>query len=271
MKLVNLNEMERIRIIKKKKNKGSGYIWGILIAIILLGAAGWILIDQDIIDGERLSLQRDTDKTEGYGQYNDSDKTENFDEFRDSEGFRDSEELQENSGSDDIKSYVKYVNREVVPAENIENQMKQKAVSLLQKAVNNVGGDSEFNQGNDADTSNNPAVSSDSNKVDGLIPTERSGPDSNQEQNNEDNRQNTDKSLIEAGNKLVDIQEREYPSLSKMGEVLDNSLNTLENNTEQETNDLKEFFIASSSLLQEIASERNELSYNNRRKYGNIE
>jgi hypothetical protein len=259
--------MENIRIVKRKKNKGSGIIWGILIAAIILGAVAWLLIDQDVIEREQFSLQKEPDENESYGEFSESPEKTIDDEFTESserenyDEFRESDQLQENSDRNVVKSYVSFVNREVITVDIIENQTKIKAVSLFQKAVNEVEKDSGFDQYENADNSDSSITLSDSNKASGSNSRKQAAPDSI-EQLTQENQQNNNKSLITAGYKLMDIQEREYPSLSKMGEVLNSSIIELEKTEQENSENLKEFFIASSSLLQEIDSERNDLAYN---------
>ena len=156
--------MERIRIIKRNRNKGSGIIWGILIVVILLGATAWLLMDRDIIDREQISLSRNTDEDESSDRYNDSDETETF------EHERSPDENQENSGNEVIKSYVSFVNREVIPADSIEFQMKLEAVALLQKALNEIEEGSDFTHRNNYGTGDLSDSKTDTNDVTGINP-----------------------------------------------------------------------------------------------------
>ena len=231
--------METIRIIKRKRNKGTGYIWGILLALIILGAIAWILMDQNILDRDQFSINRESVENEENNRY-------------DEKSF---EDLERNR----IKAYVSFVNREVIPADSIESQTTQKALTHFQMALNEVENGTITNNQND-NKSNDTITGSDSiGQEEPLV-----GSDSIEKPGNEESKAYAKKSLFEDGIKLVHIQENEYPSLSKMGMVLKKSIINLEKSENENSEYLKDFFISSSSLLQEMDSERtnNKLTYN---------
>ena len=242
--------METIRIVRKKRNKGSGFLWGFLLAVVIAGLAAWLLLDQNILDRDHLSVNRDTIENENYDEYSNSDQP------------HDSLE------SSEIKAYVSYVNREVIPADSIEKQTTKKAAALLQAAVEEVNEGTDPNYRGSAGNGSRSLTSPDSGELSASNPMERSDSGFMGSPGKGLNQQYDRETLIETGNTLADIQEREYPSLSKMGELLKKSVNDLESSKKGKSEDLKVFFIASSSLLQEMDSQRtmNRLSYNRIKK-----
>jgi hypothetical protein len=229
--------METIRIVKRKK--GSSYIWGILLALIIIGAIVWLLVDQNVLDREGFSANRDTTE---YGDYRSED-------YR-NEGYRDFDNRWRDFESDQVHAYVSFVNSEVVPADSIDSQMTREGVNHLKMALNEVA--------ENQDAGNRERIDRDSITIS----------DSREQPGNEVNQDSAKKSLINAGSELVDIQRSEYPSLAQMGEAVKESLNDLQNS--EKTEELKNFFILSSNLIQEMHSERtNDQLTTKRRSYEN--
>ncbi len=245
--------METIRIVKRKRNKGSGYIWGILLALVIIGAVAWFLADRNILDRDQFSLKRDTVENDSYG------------EFRNSRQLQDTigrEGREEREGRAGIKAYVSFVNREVISSDSVESYTVQKGLSLLKTAVNEV--DEGAGSGYPDNTVSNGGSLTSPDPEEPADPMQQAGRDSLTRSGSHSNQPFAREDLIQTGNKLVDIQVREYPSLSKIGGVLEESLNDMERADIKNSGDLKKFFIASSSLLQEMENERtmNRLSYN---------
>ena len=242
--------METIRIVRRKRNKGSGYIWGILLALVIIGAAAWFLADRNILDRDKFSLNRDTVENDSYG------------EFRNSGQLQDTIGREEREEREGIKTYVSFVNREVISSDSVKSHTVQKGLSLLKAAVNEV--DEGAGSGYPDNTVSNGSSLTKPDPREPADPMQHAGTDSLAGSGGHSDQPFVKEDLIETGTKLVDIQEREYPSLSKIGGVLEEYLNDLERADIKDPGDLKKFFITSSSLLQEMENERtmNRLSYN---------
>jgi hypothetical protein len=236
--------MEKIRIVKRKS--GTGYIWGILAALLIIGAIAWFVVDQDLIDQANLSADRNRIENDEY-------RTRDYyghEQNRDRE-YRNFDQYQRGVETDHVQAYVSFVNRRIIPADRIDDQMTQNAVEHFEKALNEVSESTTDHRRENFDV--------DRDTVDTL--------GSADQRRNDQNRNADKQSLIEAGNKLVEIQQSEYPSLSEMGEAVKKSLNKIENKSTDASEDLKAFFVASSSLFQEIENERaNDVSYNTNRE-----
>lgn len=215
--------METIRIVKRKK--AASYIWGILLALIILGALAWLVFDQRV--HERVAFSSDRDTTE----------TEDNRSFR-SFGYEEGEDFSEN-----VKAFISYVNRQILPADTIDDQMTQQAVGHLKSALDEVSDNQGIMKSGDA------IVRSDTLQ--------------RQTSANDD--------LIETGTALVNIQENEYPALSEIGERVKETLDDLENAETSKPEDLKNFFVLSSSLIQEIEGERTDQLTTDRRAYEDVE
>jgi hypothetical protein len=230
--------METIRIIKRRKS--SSFIWGILLALIVLGAIVWFVVDQNVLDREGFSLNRDNIESNEYrsGEYrSDEYRTDEYRNFNAPRGNLDRnrsfDNTRENMESDQVQAYVSFVNRQVIPAASIDNQITEQAHSHLKRALDEVA--------------EKPIVD------------HREGIDNDRfadAQRDNQEKPSSQESLIETGNELVDIQKNDYPSLSRMGEAVKESLSKLKNSENQKSEDLKNFFILSSSLIQEMDSER---------------
>ena len=245
--------METIRIIKRRRNRGAGYFFGFLLTVIIIGAIIWFLTDQNFSHRNGALFSRDTIENQDYNRY---DTTVN-----------DNEPYQ-NPYDANIKRYVSFVNREVIPSDSIENQTKQTGASLLQVAITDVQGQ-KTNYRNNRFQRDSEAVSDSAmhggNALSQRRDSDSAGPSGNQLSQRKDvdtagwshnvpNNQLADQFLLKMGNQLVDLQQKQYPGLSKMGESLKKSMDSIKQGKYQHSEDIRGFFIASSGLLQEMAS-----------------
>jgi hypothetical protein len=229
--------METIRIIRKKSK--APYVWGILLTLIILGVVAWLLMDRNIIDRGGFTLGRDNAENDTHINDNYRDRRDLRD-FRDYRDGRDGGAHQESFERDQVNAYVSFVNRQIVPADEINNQLIEQALTRLERALEEVSENTIAHDNLNRERSVDTADVADSRA---------------QLRNNADH--SAMQSLINTGTQLVEIQQQEYPSLDGLGTSVEASLRDIDADAQANSNGLKEFFILSSSLIQEMDSERN--------------
>jgi len=226
--------METIRIVKQKR--GFSKILWILVVLIIFGVIAWLTVDRN-------------------DQFNDAFFSEK-DTLENNEYSIDEPTLAENQQVN-LPAYLSFINRQVIPADSVSKEIKQKAAYHLRLALAEVDAMSANTRG-EYPVDENDSVADKKATVEYNQDTSKSSVN---------NKYTNNSSFLEAGIQLIYLQKNEYPVLSKIGEKIQESIISLEKSENQE--ELKKFFVLSSSLLQEINTEEFKNQYVERGNYEN--